>query len=205
MIECPPDDANPLRNYYFAAITETKEGITTVYIRPPIVMYNYLPCPLYMVSQTAANSREDALGALLTIESGKEIVLTDRREEDFNVLKLKLKGFEWSRPANVRGGEEGEGKSKEVKFRFVSDREELVYVTLELQKVSKKRLELVAFSRYWVFDRTGLYLGFCEDPKARKRRVESKSTVVYKKRLSNAEEMVDATQELKLIDFKVSN
>ena len=106
-------------------------------------------------------------------------------------MLIKIAEFDWSRPEDV-------GSSEGIRAFYLANKVgEEIWLTGEIKSLSNKRYEIVVFSGYWVVDRTGLRLGFCENPKDKRRRSRAKQG---NRRVG----LGDEAQNLAVLDFKVS-
>jgi hypothetical protein len=176
-------------------------GITSVVLHPPFRVHNYLPCRLvlHVLPQGEANADIHQDKHYLSILPGKSEALLNKAPEVSQYLVVRVLDFDYSRPEQIGGV--GAGFKNLVNFTLLNrDNEELWmtgWVTKPAGPNSIVRYDIVIYTAFWVIDRTGLRLGFCENPRGRLSRAKA--------RQGSRRSAAETTGGLLLMDLQVGD
>lgn len=192
---CEPTKDNADRPPVFVVV-EVKNvgGVGHVYLRPPFVLHNYLPCRLWTHIMPGEIMMSEDQKNELSVASGQTEWLMSRvttRTSNLMIV-VRITEFDWSRPEQFAVSEEL------VSFYLSNSAGEEIWLSGEIIPRSQKRFEVILFSGYWVVDRTGLKLSFCENPKGKRRRARAKQG---NRRLGAGDEGLN----LVVLEFKVGS
>jgi len=178
---------------YVMVEVQNVKGVGHIYLRSPFIIRNYLPCRLlaHIMPQDLGVADDPSEVVVASGNTGWHMSRTSGTGSNL-VMTIKIYEFDWSRPEDIDRPEAARS------FYLANNAGEEVWLTGEITRVSNRRYEAIVYSGYWVVDRTGLRLGFCENPRDKARKARAKQG---NRRLGLGEE----AQNLAVLDFKVRN
>lgn len=151
-------------------------GLASVYLRPPFVVENFLPCHLLV----SVAPHGPGTAHVKAIPPGATAGIVSRPPQVSQDVRVKILDYAWSQDQELGGAP---SKFQNLKSFClapgVGPGEELWltgWVTRPKGPASR-RLQMHVYARNWVVDRTGLCLGFAEEPRpvARAARVRTRT------------------------------
>lgn len=150
-------------------------GLAAVHLRPPFVVENFLPCHLLV----SVAPHGPGTAHVKAIPPGATAGIVSRPPQVSQDVRVKLLDYGWSQDQEFGGAPSKFQNLKSFCLTHPLTGEELWltgWVTRP-KGLASRRLQMHVYTRNWVVDRTGLCLGFAEEPRpvARALRVRSRT------------------------------